>query len=407
MIEIVTHLDPQFSGRRPPFVNACGRWLFEHMLRSASLGSLVIEFGFRTLSFGDPESRSPAHMSVLDESLFYDVVAAGELGLGMGYMSGKWESPAPADVLLFFCLNENKFRGVLRPAARALPLSRSVRRAIVVNQRPDRRTASVGLAYDVGDDFFRMMLGPSMLFTCAIWDSAADSLEAAQARKMSIVLQKLQVAAGQRVLDLGCGWGTFTDFVARETGADVLGIALSRSQIAHAQLSHPRRAFLYCDFMDLNAKFDRIVSVGMFEHVGRENMAAFMRRLAESLLPGGRIVLHGIVYNDGIFFSDGNADKYPTFPQLLMPGTDTVTSGQIISCALSAGLRVVHTESYGVHYARTALAWSKNLEDNRDAIVRRYGERLFRAYRYAWALMYATMETGLNLMHFVLEHRDL
>lgn len=360
------------------------------------------------------ESPSPytAHirgeLDVRDENLFHDLLTQGDWGLGWAYVFGKWESKVPYHVPLVLMLNEPVFRPYVRRFQKISPAMRLVMRSSQANQsREERiRRRTVGQCYDVGNEFFQWMLGPSMVYTCAIWPDPDATLEEAQENKLSIITNKARIEPGHHVLDMGCGWGALCDFIRRNTAAaSVKGIALARNQIDWAKAHHPDCEFEYLNYERATGTWDRIVSVGMLEHVGRKNLESFFRLLSDLLVPGGRAVIHSMQSHDGVLMRS-ERERWTSFASVCMPNGDVPSMADIVRAVLASGaLRIIHTEHYGIHYARTGRAWLENVIRHRDEIIRAYSEEFYRTYVYSWNMGSAAFETGMTLGHVVLEKR--
>jgi cyclopropane-fatty-acyl-phospholipid synthase len=242
-----------------------------------------------------------------------------------------------------------------------------------------------------------------MVYTCAIWPHAQATLEEAQENKLRIVTDKARIEPEHRVLDLGCGWGTLCDYIQRRTGARVKGIAFAREQIDWARAHHASCEFEYRNYDTLEGEYDRIVCVGMAEHVGRENLGDFLRHVSDHLAPGGRFVLHTMQSHDGLLMETSRL-RWTSFASVAMPNGDVPSMTDLVRATLQTGsLRIVHTETYGIHYARTARAWLQNVVRHRDQILRAYSEEFFRTYVYSWSMGGAAFETGMTLAHLVFE----
>lgn len=351
--------------------------------------------------------QTHGEMEIVDESLFADVLTQGDWGLGWGFVLGKWTSKSAYHVCLVLMLNEPVFRPFVRWGKRLSPTMRRVERGSEANQSPEEqvRRRTISQCYDVGNDFFSWMLGPSMVYTCAIWPHAGATLEEAQENKLRLVTEKARIEPHHRVLDLGCGWGTLCGYIQRHTGARVKGIALAREQIRWAQEHHPACEFEYLNFDRVQGEFDRIVCVGMAEHVGRPNLDGFLRLVSDRLAPGGRFVLHTMQSHDGVLM-ESQTDRWTSFASVAMPNGDVPSMANLVRSAMQSGdLRLVHTETFGVHYARTGQAWLQNVIRHREDIVRAYSEELYRTYVYSWSMGSAAFETGITLAHLVFEKK--
>lgn len=348
-----------------------------------------------------------AEIEVADDALFSNLLTEGDWGLGWGYVHQLWEAKDPGALPRVFMLNEEVFRPFVRIGQCISPRMRRVlarsRRDLSSDEDVRRRT--VGFAYDVGNDFFRWMLGPSMVFTCAIWPHPDATLDEAQENKLRIVTEKARIEPHHRVVDLGCGWGALAGYIRKHTGARVKGLALSRNQIDWAREHHPDCEFEYRDVASLEGCFDRIVSVGLAEHVGRANFPAFLRLVCDRLAPGGRFVMHTMQSYEGVLMAS-RRDRWVSFGSVTMPNGDVPSDVDIVRAALATGqLRILHTETYGLHYARTGQAWLENLMAHRDAVKAAYSEEVYRTWVYSLAMGSAAMETGMTLAHFVFEKK--
>ena len=241
---------------------------------------------------------------------------------------------------------------------------------------------NVARHYDLGNDFFRLWLDRTLTYSCAYFRSPTDDLDLAQEAKFRHIAAKLRLEKGQRLLDIGCGWGGFAAYAATHHDVEVLGITVSAAQAGYAQemieaqgLGH-RVVIQQRDYRDLEGAgpFDRIVSVGMFEHVGREHLRGYLRRTARLLADGGVGLLHTI----------GRMVAGPTDPWIstyVFPGAYFPSLGEIADGMGRSGLGVADVESLGIHYALTLNRWRDGFERNVAAIRERYGDRLLRTWR--------------------------
>ena len=250
---------------------------------------------------------------------------------------------------------------------------------------PARDRDAVGFHYDRPLEFYACFLDPQLVYSCAYYDEGVDSLEAAQSAKLDHTLRKLRLRRGERLLDIGCGWGALVIKVARDFGAQATGITLSRRQyeeakrrVAAASLGDRVRIELR-DYRQLRGEvFDKIVSVGMFEHVGRARFAEYFRAAFEALRPGGLFLNHAI------------ADQSPKrkgyktagfLGRLIFPDGELVSVSDALHAGELAGFEVRDVENMREHYERTLRAWISNLERNRDAAIAVAGAESYRLWR--------------------------
>ncbi|MET4096393.1 cyclopropane-fatty-acyl-phospholipid synthase [Arthrobacter sp. UYCu712] len=266
----------------------------------------------------------------------------------------------------------------------------------------NRDAAAISHHYDVGNDFYALVLGPSMVYSCSAWDDEGTGLDAAQEAKLDLVCRKLALQPGMRVLDVGCGWGSLALHAAQRYGADVVGITLSTEQaalagkrVADAGLTD-RVDIRVQDYRDVHdAPFDAISSIGMSEHVGREQMAGYVSRLHELLRPGGRLLNHAISWNAGP--TDPDPDSF--IPRYVFPDGEMLSLAETVGALEAGGFEVLDVEALRRHYALTLRAWVQNLEDHWTEAVRAAGEgraRVWRLYMAASALGFEAGITGVN-----------
>jgi len=252
----------------------------------------------------------------------------------------------------------------------------------------DSDAAAISYHYDLSNDFYALWLDPQMVYSCAYFETGTEDLEQAQQAKMRHLCRKLRLQPGERLLDVGCGWGGLARYAAREFGAEVFGITLSRAQLKLARqrakdegLARQVRLELL-DYRDLpqDGRFDKVVSVGMFEHVGHANLPLYCQRLFGAVKAGGLVMNHGITakFTDGRPVGRGGGEfigRY-VFPEGELPHLATMTAH--IS---EAGLEVVDVENLRLHYARTLEHWSARLEARLDQAAQLVPEQALRIWR--------------------------
>lgn len=259
--------------------------------------------------------------------------------------------------------------------------------------------------YDLSNDFYRLWLDRDMVYSCAYFETGTEDLDTAQQAKLRHLCRKLRLKPGERLLDVGCGWGGLARFAAREFGAEVYGITLSREQLALARervaaerLQGSVQLELQ-DYRDLpsDGRFDKVVSVGMFEHVGHANLGLYFRTLYQAVKPGGLVMNHGITAKntDGRPVGRGAGefiDRY-VFPHGELPHLATA-----VARMSEQGLEVVDVESLRLHYARTLRFWSERLEQHLAEAARLVPERALRIWRlYLAGCAYGFERDWINL----------
>ncbi|HTO17646.1 MAG TPA: C17 cyclopropane fatty acid synthase CfaB [Pseudomonas sp.] len=280
----------------------------------------------------------------------------------------------------------------------------------------DRQTDADAIAYhyDLSNAFYALWLDPEMVYSCAYFPTGTEDLATAQRAKLDHLCRKLRLQPGDRLLDVGCGWGGLARFAAREYGAQVTGITLSRQQLALARERvaaeglADRVSLELMDYRDLpgDGRFDKVVSVGMFEHVGHANLGLYFRHLFDAVKPGGLVLNHGITarYPDGRQVGRGAGEfigRY-VFPHGELPHLSTA-----IAQMSEQGLDVVDVEGLRLHYARTLEFWSGNLEARLAEAARLVDEKILRIWRlYLAGCAYGFRHNWINL-HQILAVRPL
>jgi cyclopropane-fatty-acyl-phospholipid synthase len=334
--------------------------------------------------------------------------APGQLGLGRAYVSGEievddidavikvldgWEPPPleggdRARLLL----------GAVRAAGLTLPPRRPAAELRPSGRRhsKQRDAAAVRHHYDVSNEFFSLFLDQSMTYSCAIFSRGAETLEAAQEEKLETVARKLELKEGDRVLDVGCGWGSFPLWAARRHGARVVGITLSAPQAERAR----RRAeeagvadrveIRVMDYRDLTGeRFDAIASIGMVEHVGAAQIDVYARTLAGLLEPDGRLLNHGIAR---LRHTDPEAG--PFSERYVFPDAEPLHLSRVLLALERAGFVTRHVEELGADYAETLKHWAERLDDNLDEALRLAGPERVRVWRLYLRMARRGFESG-------------
>jgi cyclopropane-fatty-acyl-phospholipid synthase len=341
---------------------------------------------------------APVHVRLRSpDVLGYVATAPSSLGLARAYVAGALE--VDGDMYTTLRSMRPPSRSTL-PAAGWAGMASLLARHVVRRPKPpaeearlrgrrhSRRRDAEAIAhhYDVSNRFYRLVLGPSMTYTCAVFPHADATLEEAQAEKHDLVARKLALRPGMRLLDVGCGWGGMVIHAARYYGVKALGVTLSRAQAEWAQeriteagleeLAEVR----HLDYRDVRESgFDAVSSIGLTEHIGKANLPAYFTFLHGKLRPGGRLLNHCIMRprnTDRTIKRRGFINRY-VFPDGELEGL-----GHIISVMQDAGgFEVRHEENLREHYARTLTDWSANLEANWDECVAEAGERRARVWR--------------------------
>jgi cyclopropane-fatty-acyl-phospholipid synthase len=323
--------------------------------------------------------------------------APGQLGLGRAYVSGELEVDDIDAVIELLdgwqppSLDGADKRALLLGAVRAAGLTKPPPRP-VSELRPsgkrrskERDARAVRHHYDVSNEFFELFLGETMVYSCAIFSRGATTLKEAQEEKLEMVARKLELKEGDRVLDVGCGWGGFPLWAATKHGATVVGITLSPPQAEKARQRAEEagvadrvdvRVMDYRDLASSGERFDAIASIGMVEHVGSANIDVYAQTLAGLLEPGGRLLNHGITR---LRHSDGEAG--PFSERYVFPDAAPLHISRNLLALERAGFVTRHLEEFGADYAETLKHWAQNLDDNLEEATRLAGPERIRVWR--------------------------
>lgn len=313
----------------------------------------------------------PWDIQIHNDDFFARVLAQGSLGLGESYMDGWWDCES-LDEFFFRIL-----RAELDTKVRTWPgLFEGLKARFVNLQTPSRAFLIGKHHYDIGNDLYKCMLGERLIYSCGFWEHAS-SLDEAQEAKLELVCRKLDLQPGMRVLDIGCGWGGTARYAAEQYHAEVLGITVSEEQATFArQMCRGLPIEIrYQDYRSLEGTFDRILSVGMFEHVGPKNYATFMRVVRRCLREDGLFLLHTIGGQQAAARCDPWMARY-IFPNSKLP------SAREICAAVEGRFIVEDWQNLGVHYDRTLMHWFRNFQENWSSLRDTYDERFFRMWKY-------------------------
>lgn len=359
---------------------------------------------------------APATLKVCSPAALRRVLTApGELGLGRAFVAGDIEVDGDLDAALSFAgqlrsLSVRRLLPLLRVAGvgalRPLPAPPEEARLRGRRHSRSRDAAAIAHHYDVSNAFYRLVLGPSMTYSCAVWPTTAASLEDAQAAKHELVCRKLGLRPGMRLLDVGCGWGGMVMHAARHHGVHAVGVTVSSAQAAWATeaaaaagLSDQVEIRLE-DYRDVaDGPYDAVSSIGMFEHVGLAGLGDYFASLHQLLRPGGRLLNHGISRPPGDrprLARRGFIDRY------VFPDGELHEIGAVVSTVQGAGFEVRHVESLREHYALTLRAWGANLERRWDEAVAEVGPARARVWQLYMAGCALAFETGGTQVHQVL-----
>jgi len=354
-----------------------------------------------------------------ERGLSYLLTAPGDLGLARAYVMGdlelegahpgdpysalmfvkgsstglKFRVPSPVEVLnILRTVGVSHLKPPPVPTQEHLPRWRRMVEGFM--HSPERDAEAIHHHYDVSNRFYEMVLGPSMTYTCACFPTEDASLEEAQAHKYDLVCRKLDLQPGQRLLDVGCGWGGMVRHAVKNYGVTALGVTLSQEQAAWAQHKikeegiDDRAEVRHLDYREVTEdNFDAVSSIGLTEHIGVGNYASYFSFLRDRLRPQGRLLNHSITRPHNQDTRTGAfIDRY------VFPDGELTGSGRMIAELQDAGMEVQHEENLRPHYAKTLAGWNKNLVDNWDECVAEVGIGTARV----WGLYMAGSRMGFD-----------
>jgi cyclopropane-fatty-acyl-phospholipid synthase len=338
-------------------------------------------------------------MKLSDKRLYRDLVFKSEIAAAEAYMNGTMsfvEGSDLRDFLHLFSIN--------RLSLAAYPLQKFIRKVSMLTRRKQQANKvgeaqqNVSHHYDLGNDFYKLFLDKNMLYSCAYFQNEDQSLEQAQRNKLRLIASKLNLAPGQRILDIGCGWGDMALYLASMEDVQVVGVTLSTEQ---QKLATQRAAemgladkveFRLQDYRELDEQFDRIVSVGMFEHVGVSHYDEFFDKLNALMPDHGVALIHSI----GHMRPPGMASKF--MRKYIFPGAYSPALSEVFESVEKNSLWCLDLEFLRVHYANTLKHWEMRFQENRSQVEEMYDERFARMWEFYLISAEAMFRTGSQLV---------
>jgi cyclopropane-fatty-acyl-phospholipid synthase len=316
--------------------------------------------------------KNPWDIQVFDERFYKRAITEVELGVGESYMDGWWKAEK-IDEFIFRLIRIDIQQKLRRNMKIALQLAGFW----LLNMQSRKRAFEVGEKhYDLGNDLFQNMLDKRMNYSCAYWKDA-ETLDEAQENKLDLICRKLYLEPGMKILDIGCGWGAFGKYAAEKYGVEVVGVTVSKEQIELGKKlckGFPVE-FRFTDYRTLDEKFDRIVSVGMIEHVGYKNYREYFKVAKRCLKDDGIFLLHTIGEIRSLKSTDAWTHKY-IFPNGMLPSIAQ------LSKAVEGLFVIEDLHNFGPDYDKTLMAWYENFRNSWEKIKANYGERFYRMWEY-------------------------
>jgi cyclopropane-fatty-acyl-phospholipid synthase len=384
-----------------------GLRLLRYMLRGVRIGSLDVTWPDGSSdSFGGQE-RPELHgiLRIRDGAMIRHVLKNGEVGFGEAYLDGCWDSPDLARLLQVMYLNEPHYKG---------PFEKNIVGRFIawighrLNANTKQRARkNIEYHYDLGNEFYKMWLDETMAYSAGMFIQPNETLKDAQLNKFRLMFERLDLKPEHRLLEIGSGWGGFAIYAAQHAGCQVHSITLSKEQLAEAQLRAEKAGladriqFELRDYRDLQGRYDRVVSIEMYEAVGEEYWPGYFAAIEKALVPGGIAAIQGITINPAIF--DSYRRKRDFIQKYIFPGGMLCPPGRFQDLAAQAGLQPVDARFFARDYADTLAHWDRNVLAVRDKIVQQFDERFLRMWRYYLAYCECGFRTGsIDLMQISL-----
>ena len=329
---------------------------------------------------------APTDIQIKDSRFYDTVMHRGSMGLGESYMKGWWDC-SMLDDFLYRILHSNLEQKVKSN----LNLLYLLLSAKLINRQSGERSLKVAKKhYNLSNALFEQMLDKYMMYSCAYWENAAN-LDDAQERKLELICRKLKLVPGLKVLDVGCGWGGFEQYAAQHYGVHVTGITISvnQAEMAAKRCENLPVEIRMQDYRDINERFDRIVSIGMFEHVGPKNYEVFMNTVCRSLKDEGLFLLHSIGSNEQKDITDPWIDRY-IFPNGVIPSLKQMCK------AIEKHFVLLDWHNFGHYYDQTLMEWLRKFKLAWPALKDQYDENFYRMWEYYLNVSAASFRSGKN-----------
>ena len=403
---------PQMAGAidatRPRLGAGFREWLLTRWFRDIRVGRLTVELpsGAQRVFVGEtPGPR--AQLAIRDLRLVTRMIFGGDVGFAEGYMEGDWDTPDLSALLALGKLNADALDKVLGRHA-LVNLASRLRHAGRANTRRGSRR-NIAAHYDLGNDFYRAWLDPSMTYSSALFADLDEPMADAQRRKYLRLAQQLDLKPGQRILEIGCGWGGFAEIAAAEFGCTVIGLTLSTEQAAFARQRMARTGLSeqveirIQDYRDVEGTFDHVVSIEMFEAVGEKFWPTYLDTLTRRLKPGGRAALQVITIDDDKYH---NYRRNPDFIQnYIFPGGMLPSPDAFADAVERAGLRFIDGFFFGPSYAETLRRWDRDFREHWPQIAEQgFDQRFYRMWHYYLRYCEVGFDYGtIDVGQFVIE----
>ncbi len=345
-------------------------------------GFILIDANSKKYIIGNPKKKEPIILKLLDKKLNYKLLLYPDLFFGEGYTDGTIiiENGSLTDFLEMAMKNIG--RNEINLFGQIFKKLRGTYRYLTNFNFAKKSKDNVAHHYDISDDLYDIFLDPKKQYSCGYFRNENDTLETAQNNKIDHLIKKLNLKSNQKVLDIGSGWGSLAIEIAKKTKCEVIGITLSENQYKYSMQKAKENnlenqvQFKLADYRNLNEKFDRIVSVGMFEHVGRKFYNTFFQQINNLLNDEGLALLHTIGS------VDGPRDPQPWITKYIFPGGYTPSMSQVVGPIEKSGLIISDIEVLRMHYSHTLRNWKERCIANKSKILQMFDEKFFRMWEF-------------------------
>ena len=345
-------------------------------------GFILVDANSREYTIGKPKKDIPIKLKILDKSLHYKLLLLQDLYLGEAYTNGSavLENGSITDFLEIAMKNIG--RGETNVYAKAIKKVFGTYRYLTNFNFINRSKSNVAHHYDISEKLYDLFLDENRQYSCAYFKNDNDSLETAQKNKMNHIIKKLNLKNNQKVLDIGSGWGTLAIEIAKQSQCEVTGITLSENQLKYSQnkvkeLNLENQVnFKLMDYRELNEKFDRVVSVGMFEHVGRKFYGKYFEKVSNLLADDGLALIHTI----GSVMTP--RDPHPWITKYIFPGGYTPSLSEVAKPIERSGLIISDMEVLRMHYSHTLRHWKERFLGKKDEVLTMFDEKFYRMWEF-------------------------
>ena len=345
-------------------------------------GFILIDADLKKYIIGSPENKKPITLRLLDKKLHYKLLFRPDLYFGEAYSDGtiKIENGTLTEFLNLALMNIG--RNELNFFSQLLNKLSGSYRYLTNFNFIKKSQMNVAHHYDLSDDLYDLFLDPKKQYSCGYFKNPNDSLENAQNNKINHIIKKLNIKPNQKILDIGSGWGSLAIDIAKSAKCEVTGITLSENQYNHSvkkvkELNLENQVkFKLIDYRQLNEKFDRVVSIGMFEHVGRKFYKKFFKKISELLKEDGIALIHTIGS------VNPPRDPHPWITKYIFPGGYTPSMSEVTSPIEKSGLIVSDIEVLRMHYSHTLRCWKESFLLNKEKVTTLFDERFFRMWEF-------------------------